>query len=163
MLERFQRRPACHEPLSLRVQSNGACSQVLAQMPPVFSIGSQTVVPTRRFRGGCQERGAISIPCTGSAKVEGLNPVLNFIVCAFALFVFLYIFALFFNGNLFSLDGFFNFHLAKSDIYLDSRKDSIFIWLASFEYSMKTSAKRLQRVSRVPCTTTNTIFLLSCF
>jgi hypothetical protein len=42
MLERFQRRPACHEPLSLRVQSNGACSQVLAQMPPVFSIGSQT-------------------------------------------------------------------------------------------------------------------------
>jgi len=77
-----------------------------------------------------------------------LNPVLNFIVCAFALFVFLYIFALFFNGNLFSLDGFFNFHLAKSDIYLDSRKDSIFIWLASFEYSMKTSAKRLQRVSR---------------
>ena len=163
MLERFQRRPACHEPLSLRVQSNGACSQVLAQMPPVFSIGSQTVVPTRRFRGGCQERGAISIPCTGSSKVEGLNPVLNFIVCAFALFVFLYIFALFFNGNLFSSDGFFNFHLAKSDIYLDSRQDSIFIWLASFEYSMKTSAKRLQRVSRVPCTTTNTIFLLSCF
>ena len=35
MLDRFQRRPACHVPLSLRVQSKGACGQVLWQMPVV--------------------------------------------------------------------------------------------------------------------------------
>jgi hypothetical protein len=124
----------------------------------VFSIGSQTCASATVFSIGSQTCASANsaLPWRLSGARRNLDPMYGIVkgrgvesgsefhrlrFCALRLPLYS---CAFFNGNLFSLDGFFNFHLAKSDIYLDSRKDSIFIWLASFEYSMKTSAKRLQ-------------------